>query len=57
MIAVVDFEIHHQKITKVTVWHAAADQFDESWTDWVQDVGRGSFPVRGAGSGGVRDVG
>jgi len=33
VIAVVDFEIHHQKITEVTVYHADTYQFDEFWTD------------------------
>ena len=31
--AVMDFEIHHQKITEVTVYHADTYQFDEFWTD------------------------
>ncbi|HXX90962.1 MAG TPA: nuclear transport factor 2 family protein [Acidimicrobiales bacterium] len=33
VIAVVDFEIHHQKITEVTVYHADSYQFDEFWAD------------------------
>ena len=32
-IVVIDFEIHHEKITEVTVYHADAYQFDEFWTD------------------------
>jgi uncharacterized protein len=32
-IAVVDFEIHHQKITEVTVYHSDTYQFDEFWED------------------------
>jgi uncharacterized protein len=33
VIALVDFEIHHQKITEVTVYHADTYQFDEFWRD------------------------
>ncbi|HXX90475.1 MAG TPA: nuclear transport factor 2 family protein [Acidimicrobiales bacterium] len=33
VIAAVDFEIHHQKITEVTVYHADTYQFDEFWSD------------------------
>ena len=33
VIAVVDFEIHRQKITEVTVYHADTYQFDEFWAD------------------------
>ena len=33
VIAVMDFEIHHQKITEVTVYHADTYQFDEFWVD------------------------
>jgi len=33
VIAVVDFEIHQQKITEVTVYHADTYQFDEFWVD------------------------
>jgi len=33
VIAVMDFEIHHQKITEVTVYHADTYQFDEFWAD------------------------
>ncbi len=32
-IAVVDFEIHHQQITEVTVYHADTYHFDEFWED------------------------
>lgn len=32
-IAVVDFEIHHEKITEVTVYHADTYEFDEFWGD------------------------
>jgi len=32
VIAAVDFEIHHQKITEVTVYHADIYEFDEFWT-------------------------
>ena len=32
-IAVVDFEIHHEKITEVTVYHFDTYQFDEFWED------------------------
>lgn len=32
VIAVVDFEIHHQQITEVTVYHADTYEFDEFWT-------------------------
>ena len=30
-IVVIDFEIHHEKITEVTVYHADAYHFDEFW--------------------------
>ena len=30
-IAVLDFEVHHQKITEVTVYQADTYQFDEFW--------------------------
>jgi len=33
VIAAIDFEIHHQKITEVTVYHADTYQFDEFWAD------------------------
>ena len=33
VIAAVDFEIHHQKITEVTVYQADSYQFDEFWAD------------------------
>jgi len=33
VIAAVDFEIHHQKITEVTVYQADTYQFDEFWAD------------------------
>lgn len=33
VIAAVDFEIHHQKITEVTVYQADTDHFDEFWAD------------------------
>jgi ketosteroid isomerase-like protein len=33
VIAVMDFEIHNQKITEVTVYHADTYQFDEFWAD------------------------
>ena len=32
-LAVVDFEVHHQKITEVTVYHGDLYQFDEFWSD------------------------
>lgn len=32
-IAAVDFEVHHQQITEVTVYHSDMYQFDEFWTD------------------------
>lgn len=32
-LAVVDFEIHHEKITEVTVYHADTYDFDEFWRD------------------------
>ena len=31
VIAAVDFEIHHSKITEVTVYQADTYQFDEFW--------------------------
>jgi ketosteroid isomerase-like protein len=31
VIAAVDFEIHHSKITEVTVYHTDTYQFDEFW--------------------------
>ena len=33
VIAVVNFEIHHQKITEVTVYHGDTYHFDEFWED------------------------
>ena len=33
VVAVVDFEIHHQKITEVTVYQADTYGFDEFWED------------------------
>jgi uncharacterized protein len=33
VIAAVDFEIHHSKITEVTVYQADSYQFDEFWED------------------------
>jgi ketosteroid isomerase-like protein len=33
VIAAVDFEIHHQKITEVTVYQFDTYQFDEFWAD------------------------
>lgn len=33
VIAAVDFEIHHGKITEVTVYQADTYQFDEFWAD------------------------
>ena len=33
VIAAVDFEIHHQKITEVTVYQADTYQFDEFWAE------------------------
>jgi uncharacterized protein len=33
VIAAVDFEIHHEKITEVTVYQADTYQFDEFWGD------------------------
>jgi ketosteroid isomerase-like protein len=33
VVAAVDFEIHHQKITEVTVYHFDTYQFDEFWAD------------------------
>jgi len=33
VIAAVDFEVHHQKITEVTVYQADTYQFDEFWAD------------------------
>ena len=33
VIAAVDFEIHHSKITEVTVYQADTYQFDEFWGD------------------------
>ena len=33
VIAAVDFEVHHQKITEVTVYQADSYQFDEFWAD------------------------
>jgi len=33
VIAAVDFEIHHQKITEVTVYQADGYRFDEFWED------------------------
>lgn len=33
VVAVVDFEIHHQKITEATVYHTDTYQFDEFWAD------------------------
>jgi len=33
VIAMVDFEIHHQQITEVTVYHADIYEFDEFWKD------------------------
>lgn len=32
-IAVVDFEIHYEKITEVTVYHANMYEFDEFWRE------------------------
>jgi len=32
-IVVVDFEIHHEKITEVTVYHGDTYHFDEFWKD------------------------
>ena len=33
VIAAVDFEVHHSKITEVTVYQADTYQFDEFWAD------------------------
>ncbi len=33
VVAAVDFEVHHSKITEVTVYQADAYQFDEFWGD------------------------
>jgi hypothetical protein len=33
VITAVDFEIHHSKITEVTVYQADTYQFDEFWED------------------------
>jgi uncharacterized protein len=32
-VAVVDFEVHHEKITEVTVYHGDQYEFDEFWAD------------------------
>jgi len=34
VIAALDFEIHHEKVTEVTVYQADTYQFDEFWEDW-----------------------
>ena len=36
--AVVDFEVHHQKVTEVTVYHSDAYHFDEFFADDVAPV-------------------
>jgi len=33
VITTIDFEIHHGKITEVTVYRADTHQFDEFWAD------------------------
>ena len=33
VVAALDFEIHHEKITEVTVYQADTYQFDEFWVD------------------------
>jgi len=33
VIAAVDYEIHHRKITEVTVYHPDTYEFDEFWAD------------------------
>lgn len=38
VIAVVNFEIHNQKITEVTVYHADTYHFDEFWAGTQGDV-------------------
>jgi hypothetical protein len=35
VIAAVDFEIHHSRITEVTVYRADTYQFDDFWADVV----------------------
>ena len=32
-VSAVDFEIHHQKVTEVTVYHSDCYHFDEFWSD------------------------
>ena len=38
VIATLDFEIHHEQITEITVYQADAYEFDEFWGDGGQDV-------------------
>ena len=37
VITAVDFEIHHSKITEVTVYQADTYQFDEFWEDTIRN--------------------
>lgn len=47
VIAVVDYEIHHQQITEVTVYQADAYQFDEFWERRLGATVLRGFPRRG----------